>query len=69
LTIKLRLLLLQEASHGKISGPQDGSCGTIIQAFGESASQKVEILRKVGVAIALTPAEIGITAQCVLKAA
>ena len=33
LTIKLRLLLLQEASHGKISGLQDGSCGTIIQAY------------------------------------
>jgi succinyl-CoA synthetase alpha subunit len=46
-----------------------GHAGAIISAFGESASEKVEILREVGVAIAPTPAEIGSTAQKVLKAA
>lgn len=46
-----------------------GHAGAIISAFGESASEKVEILREVGVAIAPTPAEIGTTAQRVLRAA
>ncbi len=46
-----------------------GHAGAIISAFGESASEKVEILREVGVAIARTPAEIGATVQAVLKAA
>jgi len=50
-------------------GRKMGHAGAIISAFGESASEKVEILREVGVAIAPTPAEIGITAQRVLKAA
>jgi succinyl-CoA synthetase alpha subunit len=50
-------------------GRKMGHAGAIISAFGESASEKVEILREVGVAIAPTPAEIGITAQSVLKAA
>ncbi len=43
--------------------------GAIISAFGESASEKVEILREVGVAISVTPADIGSTVQQVLKAA
>ena len=46
-----------------------GHAGAIIQAFGEGASEKVELLREVGVAISPTPAEIGSTAQKVLKAA
>ncbi len=50
-------------------GRKMGHAGAIISAFGESASEKVEILREVGVAIAPTPAEIGSTAQKVLKAA
>jgi malate-CoA ligase subunit alpha len=50
-------------------GRKMGHAGAIISAFGESASEKVEILREVGVAIAPTPAEIGTTAQRVLKAA
>lgn len=50
-------------------GRRMGHAGAIIQAFGESASEKVEILREVGVAIAQTPADIGVTAQSVLKKA
>jgi malate-CoA ligase subunit alpha len=50
-------------------GRKMGHAGAIISAFGESASEKVEILREVGVAIAPTPAEIGLTAQRVLQAA
>ena len=50
-------------------GRKMGHAGAIIQAFGEGAAEKVELLREVGVAIAATPAEIGVTAQRVLKAA
>ena len=50
-------------------GRKMGHAGAIISAFGEGASEKVELLRDVGVAIAPTPAEIGSTAQKVLKAA
>ena len=50
-------------------GRKMGHAGAIIQAFGESASEKVEILRDVGVAIAPTPAEIGSVTQRVLRAA
>ncbi|MFN9833399.1 MAG: succinate--CoA ligase subunit alpha [Phenylobacterium sp.] len=50
-------------------GRRMGHAGAIISAFGEGASEKVELLREVGVAIAPTPAEIGSTAQKVLKAA
>lgn len=50
-------------------GRKMGHAGAIISAFGESASEKVELLRESGVAIAATPAEIGSTAQRVLKAA
>jgi succinyl-CoA synthetase alpha subunit len=48
-------------------GRKMGHAGAIISAFGEGASEKVEILREVGVAIAPTPSEIGITAQKALK--
>jgi malate-CoA ligase subunit alpha len=50
-------------------GRKMGHAGAIISAFGESASEKVEILREVGVAIAPTPAEIGVTAKAALKMA
>lgn len=47
-----------------------GHAGAIISAFGESASEKVEILREVGVAIAPSPSEIGVTvADTLAKAA
>ncbi|MBI2720264.1 MAG: succinate--CoA ligase subunit alpha [Rhizobiales bacterium] len=50
-------------------GRKMGHAGAIIQAFGESASEKVEILREVGVAIAPTPAEIGVTVETILRRA
>lgn len=50
-------------------GRKMGHAGAIIQAFGESANEKVELLREAGVAIAATPSEIGIATQKVLKAA
>ena len=50
-------------------GRKMGHAGAIISAFGESASEKVEILREVGVNIAPTPSEIGTTAQRVLRVA
>ncbi len=42
-------------------GRRMGHAGAIISAFGESASEKVEILRDVGVAIAPNPSSIGST--------
>jgi succinyl-CoA synthetase alpha subunit len=50
-------------------GRRMGHAGAIISAFGESASEKVEILRDVGVTIALSPSEIGSTVADVLKRA
>jgi len=50
-------------------GRRMGHAGAIISAFGESASEKVEILREVGVAISPTPAEIGSTVAEVLRKA
>ncbi len=50
-------------------GRRMGHAGAIISAFGESASEKVEILRDVGVAIAPSPSEIGVTVADVLKKA
>ena len=50
-------------------GRKMGHAGAIISAFGESANEKVEILREVGVAISPTPAEIGSTVQAVLRKA
>ncbi len=48
-------------------GRRMGHAGAIISAFGESASEKVEILREVGVAIAPSPSEIGATVAATLK--
>ncbi len=43
-----------------------GHAGAIISAFGESAPEKVEILRAAGVTIAPTPAELGTTMAALL---
>jgi len=40
-----------------------GHAGAIISAFGESASEKVEILRDAGVVIAPSPPEIAVTVR------
>ena len=50
-------------------GRRMGHAGAIISAFGESASEKVEILRDVGATIAPTPAEIGSSVAEVLSQA
>jgi succinyl-CoA synthetase alpha subunit len=50
-------------------GRRMGHAGAIIQAFGESASEKVELLRDAGVAISPSPSEIGRTMEMVLKKA
>ncbi|MEO1191915.1 MAG: succinate--CoA ligase subunit alpha [Pseudomonadota bacterium] len=50
-------------------GRKMGHAGAIISAFGESASEKVEILREVGVAIAPSPSEIGSTVAAALQQA
>ena len=50
-------------------GKKMGHAGAIISAFGESAPEKVEILREVGATIAETPADIGNTVSQVLKKA
>ncbi len=47
-------------------GRKMGHAGAIISAFGESAPEKVEILRAAGVAIAPTPAELGTTMAALL---
>ena len=36
-----------------------GHAGAIIQAFGESAGEKVEILQRAGVSIAQSPSHLG----------
>ncbi|MGE3873145.1 MAG: succinate--CoA ligase subunit alpha [Parvibaculaceae bacterium] len=50
-------------------GRRMGHAGAIIQAFGESASEKVELLRDAGVAISPSPSEIGRTMETMLKQA
>jgi succinyl-CoA synthetase alpha subunit len=50
-------------------GRHMGHAGAIISAFGESASEKVEILREVGATIAASPSEIGSTVATVLARA
>ena len=51
-------------------GRKMGHAGAIISAFGESAGEKVEILKDAGVAIAPSPATLGTTmAQTLSKAA
>lgn len=48
-------------------GRKMGHAGAIISAFGESASEKVEILQNAGIAVAPNPSEMGNTAAAVLK--
>jgi malate-CoA ligase subunit alpha len=43
-----------------------GHAGAIISAFGESAQEKVEILKEAGVAIVPTPAAFGSTVASLL---
>ncbi len=50
-------------------GRRMGHAGAIISAFGESAVEKVEILREAGVTVAASPAELGTTAAAVLAGA
>ena len=50
-------------------GKRMGHAGAIISAFGESAPEKVELLRDVGAIIAPTPSEIGVTVGGALKKA
>ncbi|MEM9330833.1 MAG: succinate--CoA ligase subunit alpha [Pseudomonadota bacterium] len=50
-------------------GKRMGHAGAIISAFGESAPEKVEILREVGAHIAQSPAEIGSAVERTLKLA
>ena len=48
-------------------GRKMGHAGAIISAFGESASEKVELLREVGATIAPNPAAIGSTVASVVQ--
>ena len=53
-----------------LSAPKErtmGHAGAIISAFGDSADEKVEILREVGAVIAPSPSEIGTTTAAVLS--
>ena len=50
-------------------GRKMGHAGAIISAFGESASEKVEILKDAGVTIAPNPSELGSTMATALRAA
>ena len=48
-------------------GRRMGHAGAIIRAFGESAAEKVEIMREAGITVAASPAELGSTVASVLK--
>jgi malate-CoA ligase subunit alpha len=50
-------------------GRRMGHAGAIISAFGESAAEKVEILKDAGVAVAPSPAELGTSVAKVLAKA
>jgi malate-CoA ligase subunit alpha len=49
-------------------GRRMGHAGAIIRAFGESAAEKVEIMREAGMTVAPSPAELGTTVAKVLAA-
>ena len=49
-------------------GRRMGHAGAIIRAFGESAAEKVEIMREAGITVATSPAELGSTVAKVLSA-
>jgi len=48
-------------------GRRMGHAGAIIRAFGESAAEKVEIMREAGITVATSPAELGSTIAKVLS--
>ena len=48
-------------------GRRMGHAGAIVSAFGESAAEKVDILKGCGVTIAATPSEMGSTIAMVLS--
>jgi malate-CoA ligase subunit alpha len=48
-------------------GRRMGHAGAIIRAFGESAAEKVEIMREAGITVAPSPAELGSTVAKVLS--
>ncbi len=48
-------------------GRRMGHAGAIISAFGESAAEKVEILKEAGVTVAPSPAELGVTMARLLQ--
>jgi malate-CoA ligase subunit alpha len=50
-------------------GRRMGHAGAIISAFGESAAEKVEILKEAGIAVAPSPAELGNSVAKVLAKA
>jgi malate-CoA ligase subunit alpha len=47
-------------------GRRMGHAGAIIRAFGESAAEKVEIMRGAGLTVVSSPADLGVTARRVL---
>ena len=49
-------------------GKRMGHAGAIVSSHGESAAEKVEILKKAGITIAKNPSVIGETVETVLKA-
>jgi malate-CoA ligase subunit alpha len=49
-------------------GRRMGHAGAIIRAFGESAAEKVEIMREAGITVVPNPAELGSTVAKVLAA-
>jgi malate-CoA ligase subunit alpha len=48
-------------------GRRMGHAGAIISAFGESAAEKVEILKECGVTVVPTPADFGVTVSKILE--
>jgi malate-CoA ligase subunit alpha len=44
-----------------------GHAGAIISAFGDTAAEKAEIMRSLGLAVAPSPAELGATVAKVLE--
>jgi len=47
-------------------GRRMGHAGAIVTSFGESAAEKVEILKAAGVAISPTPSDMGSTVAAVV---
>jgi malate-CoA ligase subunit alpha len=47
-------------------GRRMGHAGAIIRAFGESAAEKVEIMKEAGLTVVPSPADLGVTARRVL---